>query len=428
MRSTSVLLGIALVAVLLTSPLSAAEHSEGRLVHDFDPAAKWEFGGVLKPRIEANVKNWLVRAPASNPGLIAMFSLRDRKPKPNLVPWAGEFVGKYLISAVQALRMSDDPELKAVVKAVVDGVIEGQAEDGYLGPFPKEERLLAHWDLWGHYHIILGLLMWHEQTGDVRAKATAGRMGDLACKVYLTDKRRVLDAGSDEMNLSIIHGLGRLYRLTGKKQYLELMRKIESEWPEAGDYFRQGLAGVPFYQTPRPRWESLHGVQGLVELYQITGDKRYADAFLNLWKSIHEWDVRNTGGFSSGEQADGNPYANTAIETCCTIAWMATSVDAVRLGGGPSVVDDLELATFNGMLGAQHPSGNWWTYNTPMNGMREASDDTIVFQSRAGTPELNCCSVNAPRGLGMLTEWAVMASDKTNALLVNYLGSDEGFP
>ena len=422
MRSTIVLLGTVVGTVSLTTSLSAAERSEGQLPFDFDPGARFEFDGVLQPRIEANAQNWLVRAPASNPGMIGMFSLRDRKPTPNLVPWAGEFAGKYLISAVQALRMSDDPELKRVVKAVVDGVIESQAEDGYLGPFPKEERLLKHWDLWGHYHVMLGLLMWHEQTGDERAKAAAERIGDLACKVYLTDKRRVLDAGSDEMNLSVIHGLGRLYRLTGKKEYIELMRKIESEWPEAGDYCRQGLAGVPFYRTPRPRWESLHGVQGLVELYRITGDRQYKDAFLNLWESIHEWDVRNTGGFSSGEQADGNPYANTAIETCCTIAWMATSVDALRLRVRSQVVDDLELATFNGMIGAQHPSGNWWTYNTPMNGTREASDDTIVFQARAGTPELNCCSVNAPRGLGMLTEWAVMRSGWDDGLLINYLG------
>lgn len=418
---TAAVVATVVMAALFGASAPAAESARSRLSHDYDPAARYEFGGVMKPRIEANVKNWLVRAPASNPGLVAMFSLRDRKPVPNLVPWAGEFVGKYLISTVQALRMSDDPELKAVATAVVDAIIAGQAEDGYLGPFPKEERLLKHWDLWGHYHIILGLLMWHEQTGDERAKTTALKMGDFACSVYLAGDRRVLDAGSDEMNLSIIHALGRLHRLTGKENYLQMMRKIEAEWPEAGDYFNQGLTGVPFFRTPRPRWESLHGVQGLVELYRITGDTRYADAYLNLWKSIHQWDVRNTGGFSSGEQADGNPYANTAIETCCTIAWMAVCTDALRLGAGPLAVDDLELATFNGMLGAQHPSGNWWTYNTPMNGVREASDHTIVFQARAGTPELNCCSVNAPRGLGMLTEWAVTRTGE-NGLSVNYRG------
>ena len=66
------------------------------------------------------------------------------------------------------------------------------------------------------------------------------------------------------------------------------------------------------------------------------------------------------------------------------------------------------------------PSGRWWTYNTPMDGFRESSAHTIVFQARAGTPELNCCSVNAPRTLGMLSEWAVMTD--AAGLVVNYYG------
>ena len=70
------------------------------------------------------------------------------------------------------------------------------------------------------------------------------------------------------------------------------------------------------------------------------------------------------------------------------------------------------MATLNGGLGAQHVSGRWWTYNTPMDGVREASAHTIVFQARAGTPELNCCSVNGPRVLGMLSEWAVMSTPR----------------
>ena len=69
-------------------------------------------------------------------------------------------------------------------------------------------------------------------------------------------------------------------------------------------------------------------------------------------------------------------------------------------------LDELELATFNGMLGAQHPSGRWWTYNTPMDGVRRASAHDIVFQAFPGSPELNCCSVNGPRGLAMLADWA----------------------
>jgi hypothetical protein len=56
-----------------------------------------------------------------------------------------------------------------------------------------------------------------------------------------------------------------------------------------------------------------------------------------------------------------------------------------------------------------------------MDGVREASAHTIVFQARAGTPELNCCSVNGPRVLGMLSDWAVMSA--SNGLVVNWLGA-----
>lgn len=352
--------------------------------------------------------------------MLEMFRVRDRTPRPSLVPWAGEFVGKYLISAIQALRMTDRREVEGFVGRVVNDLISTQADDGYLGPFPKADRLLGNWDLWGHYHVILALLLWHEHTGDRRPLEAALRAGDLVCRTYLGTGRRVLDAGSHEMNMAVIHAMGSLYRLSGNQSYLRLMREIEKDFERAGDYYRQGLAAVEFYRTPRPRWESLHDIQGLVELYRITGDASYRTAFVNLWRSIARRDVHNTGGFSSGEKAVGHPYSPAAIETCCTIAWTALTVDMLRLTADPIAADALELATFNAVAGAQHPSGRWWTYNTPMDGARQASAHSIVFQARTGTPELNCCSVNAPRGLGVLSEWAVMKNDE--GVMINYFG------
>jgi len=382
--------------------------------------AQFRLGGVLGDRIDANNTQWLLCAPQANPGMLEMFRVRDRQPAPQIVPWAGEFAGKYLISAIQALRLSDDPALRRQVASVVQELIATQAEDGYLGPFPKASRLKGNWDLWGHYHVMQGLMMWHGTTGDAAALAACRRAGDLICTTFLDAPLRVADAGSPEMNMAVIHGLGHLYRLTGEPRYLRMMREIEKDWEGTGDYLRSGLSGVEFFQSPRPRWESLHDLQGLMELHRITGDARYRQAFEHHWRSIVRWDRHNTGGFSSGEQASGNPYSPLAIETCCTVAWMALTVDMLRLTGDPRCADELELSTLNGAVGAQHPSGRWWTYNTPMDGTREASAHTIVFQSRAGTPELNCCSVNAPRTLGMLSEWAVMTDDA--GLVVNYYG------
>ncbi len=84
--------------------------------------------------------------------------------------------------------------------------------------------------------------------------------------------------------------------------------------------------------------------------------------------------------------------------------------------GNPMIADELELSLYNGVLGAQHPSGRWWTYNTPMDGDRKASAHEIVFQARPGSPELNCCSVNGPRGIGMIEQWLIMQSSKGFAL------------
>jgi len=392
----------------------------GRLACDRVRGAKFAFAGPMGRRVAVNVDNWLLRAPDANPGMLEMFRLRDRKPVPKLVPWAGEFVGKYLISAIQARRMVDDPRLDAHLRRFIPEFIATQADDGYLGPFRKAERLLGHWDLWGHYHCMLALMMWYEDTGDQAVRRCAIRAADLICKTYLNTDRRPIQAGSPEMNLAPIHVLGWLYRDTGDERYRQMMRVFEKDFEKAGDYFRQGLAGVDFYRTPKPRWESLHDIQGLTELFWITGQADYRTALANLWRSMARYDRHNTGGFTTGEQAIGNPYTPGAIETCCTTAWMALTVDMLRLTGDPTAADELEMSTWNSVLGSQHPSGRWWTYNTPMDGHRAASAHTIVFQARVGTPELNCCSVNAPRGIGVLSEWALMTDGE--GVFVNYYG------
>jgi len=410
-------LGISLLAIAS----SLAADSTPPLVVESVPFARFDFAGPVGERVEANINNWLLPAPQANPGMLEMFRMRDRQPAPQLVPWAGEFIGKYLISAIPALRMSDNARLQPQVAGVVAAFIATQAEDGYLGPFPKHERLLKHWDLWGHYHAILALVLWHEQSGDADALQAARKAADLVCATYLDTGRRVFDAGDHEMNMTILTAMAMMHRLTGEPRYLRMAREVEQDWERAGDYLRAGLDGREYFRSPRPRWESLHDLQGLVELWRITGASRYRQAFEHHWRSIRRWDRRNTGGFSAGEQATGNPYAPAAIETCCTVAWIALTIDYLRLTGDPGAADDLELATLNGGLGAQHPSGRWWTYNTPMDGVREASAHTIVFQARAGTPELNCCSVNGPRVLGMLSEWAVMSA--TNGVVLNWLGA-----
>lgn len=407
------------------------------------PGTTYRLGGAFGRLVGRVVDRWVLTAPEANPGMLDMFRDRDRLPLRNMVPWAGEFAGKYLTSAVQLLRLTGDERLRSCLEGFVAELLRGQDRSGYLGPWPRSHALTNSapntgdqakpeakptWDTWGHYHAMLGLILWWQDTADRGALRAARRIADLLCDRYLGANPRLVETGSTEMNLAPVHALALFHRHTGSRRSLGLAQDIVGQFsacgpegPLAGNYLAGALDGLQFFELPKPRWESLHPIMGLAELYRITGRADCRTAFEHLWWSIRQTDRHNNGGFSSGEKATGNPYDRGAIESCCTIAWIALGVEMLGLTGLAAVADELELATLNSGAGMHSPGGRWSTYNTPMDGVRRASAHEIVFQSREGTPELNCCSVNAPRGLGMVSDWAVVAGPE-GELVLNWYG------
>jgi uncharacterized protein len=406
------------------------------------PGIRMQVDGTMGDYIRGITDQWLLIAPKANPAMLEMFRDRDASPTRHMVPWAGEFAGKYLTGAVQVLRVTGDPKLKAWLKEFIQILISFQDTDGYLGPWPKEYRLkninsigVEAWDTWGHYHIMLGMMLWHEDTGDKQALECAIAMADCICKKYLGNKKpRLVDTypTAVEMNQAVVHSLAILYRKTKSERYLKMALQIVDEFGAkaydthragvlAGDYLNQALAGTEFFQTPKPRWESLHPIMGMAELYWITGEHHYRQAFEQIWWSNVEFDRHNNGGFSSLEQTQGNPYNFGAIESCCTIAWIAMSVEMLKMTRNSIVADEIELSTLNSVLGMHSSTGRWTTYSTPMNGLRRGhTTDNVAAHFREGSPELSCCSTNSPRGFGMLSDWALMK--EREGLVLNYYG------
>ncbi len=401
-----------------------------------------ETDGPLQEYIQGILDQWLLIAPKANPSMLEMFRDRDANPLRNMPPWAGEFAGKHLTSAVLNLRVTRDDRLKSVIEDMVRQLITYQDETGYLGPWPKAYRMNAiapncstdpedgyTWDTWGHYNIMFGLLLWHEESHDQATWNCARRIGDLICDTFLGEKTpRVVDTKWNAMTLPIVHGMCILHRKSGEQRYLdmalqfvdELSAKDEAGKPLAGNYLHHALQGKPFHQTLYPRWEALHIVMAFAELHWITGKPEYRQALEQIWWSILKTDRHNSGSFSSGESAQGSPYHLGQVETCCSIAWGALSVEMLKMTGNSVVADELELTTLNTYTSIFSSTGRWATYNTPMCGVRRASGHHIVFQAREGSPELNCCSVNAPRGFGMLSDWALMRDNE--GLVLNYYG------
>jgi len=395
-------------------------------------------GGVLGERLQANLENWELEAYYANPAMVEMFFDRDRSTPSNsltqqskLNPWSGEFVGKYLCASISSYQILNDPRQKELIDEVVAKLLESQGENGYLGPFDKEYRLTGPntWDFWGHYWTIRALLMYAEEFNSEIALKAARKAADMIIDKFLNnDIHWINDGLFGLVNYAIIDAFAQLYIKTGDQSYLDMAHWIENEWdlPEVNlRYISRTLAGEEMHEFCHPanRWESLHDFLGIHKMYLITGEHKYRDAFVKLWKGIQRSDIHNTGGFTTGEAAIGNPYAPGVIETCCTVAWIDISTEMIKLTGNSTVADELELSTFNGLLGAQHPSGRWWTYNTPMDGVKKSSVHSVFFQAKPGSPELNCCSVNGPRGLSLLSRWAFLKSKE--GVVVNFYGQSQ---
>ncbi|HRI89168.1 MAG TPA: glycoside hydrolase family 127 protein, partial [Candidatus Hydrogenedentes bacterium] len=381
--------------------------------------------GYLRGRIQHAIDEYLISTPVTSPAILQVLRDRDKIPvRDPLVPWAGEFAGKYLTSAQLTWRLTRDEVLQKTIDAFVGALIACQQEDGYLGPFPESSRITGgNWDVWGHYHCMLGLMLYYEDTQYEPALDACKKAADLLFETFgpggptLTN-----DGGGGQMNMAVCHGLVLLYNKTGITRYLDLANYIVHEaWnePGAGGYLVAALAGKPIVEFPQHRWEAIHDWQVLPELYWLTGDEQYRKAFEHMWWSAVKGDRHNTGGLTSGEGFTGSPFNTGAIETCCTVAWIAMSLDMLRLTGDSQVADEIELSTLNSALGAIPHAGRSCAYNVPMNGTRLFGVE-LHWQAPKGGPDLNCCSVNANRPLGMIAQWALMK--KNNGLAVNFYG------
>ena len=146
--------------------------------------------GITGRLAENITKNWLIGLRETNPGILDMFHERDQLPYREMLPWLGEFAGKYITGAYHIYRLTLNPALYDYIISFIEELMECQAEDGYLGVFSRECRLTGSfsqkpyevegtWDAWNHYHILYGLLLWYGETKDARYLACAEKTAGL---------------------------------------------------------------------------------------------------------------------------------------------------------------------------------------------------------------------------------------------------------
>jgi uncharacterized protein len=390
-------------------------------------------GGYVGTLLASNEQSWLQHVLSDNPNLFSAFA----DPEGNSLfkaMWHGEFPGKILTGMAQTYRAFRNPATLTAGNKMVSMFKSVQGSDGYLGPWPKSTRFngdTAKWDTWSQYHCIYGLYQWYKITGNRDALAIAIKAADCIYHYFIAGKQSFVSQNWAECNFAISHAFAILYQETHDRSYLEASESIVlKEWkltyddfytkrPLACDWLTAAADGKAFYQSNQRRWESLHTLMTLSTLYQITGKRAYFDALEHYWQSIVQYDRHNFGGFGTGEGATGDIYG-FGSETCSTVAWMAFSVEYLKLSKKSGVADELETSYYNAALGSMLGSHDF-AYMNFSDGNRVSSLVDLAGHGFDGGRQLNCCQANGNRGISEITEWAVL-TDHEN-LYLNYYGA-----
>ena len=379
------------------------------------PPAAVQLSGWLGQRVKVNAQGRL-------PAVDMQPLLAGYQHKPGSHPWIGEHVGKWLHAATLAWANTGDAALRAKLDQVATELMGTQEADGYLGTYVPTKRLGlypdADWDVWSHKYCLIGLLTYHQHTGDAAALQASRRAADLLLATFPA-QRSILAAGTHlgMAATSVLEPIVLLYRLTADPRYLAFARYLVAAWDEAGGpaIVKSLLEGKPVHQVANAKaYEMLSNLVGLCELARVTGERAFVEASLKAWQDIAGERLFPTGTTSQWEhfQPTGVQRGDVAAhvgETCVTTTWIQFNLALLQLTGEARFGDELERSYYNHLSAAQHPKGHDWCYFTALEGRKRYDKD------------ITCCHSSGPRGMALAPQAAYLRAraDGHDQLLVN---------
>ena len=377
------------------------------------PFEAQQLGGILADRMRVNVEGRLLHIDEQT--FLSPFAHRDGAGHFDAA-WVGEHAGKFLDAACNALRYSDQAELRRSAGRIAKTLMASQGRDGYLGTYPADRRW-AGWDVWVHKYNLIGLLSYYELSADPAALHSCRRMGDLIVSTFgeASGQRDIVAAGEHigMAATSVLEPMCRLYRFTGDPRHLEFCKYVVRAYEQANGprIVSTLLAGGGVYRTANGKaYEMLSNFNGLVDLYRLTADRKLLDAVLRAWDNIVQHQLYRTGTISAMEhfQPEGRllslPSSNVG-ETCATVTWLQLNWRLWRLTGEARFGQEIERTVYNHLLAAQDAKSGNFSYYTAWVGPKEFTDAVL------------CCVSSGPRGISLIPQltWAVAP----DALVIN---------
>jgi len=324
--------------------------------------------------------------------------------------WQGEFWGKWMLGAIAAQRYTGDPALKDFIRKAIREALVTQDTNGYIGTYSKTDMTKGGWNVWGMKYTLWALVEAHDLLGDADSLAAARRQMDYLMTFVGPGKTEITNTGNFNglPSSSILQPLVMLYRDTGEPRYLDYAKYIAGQLPGV---MTKGLRGEPLHDWfPQPeKWakayEFTHCVEGLVELYRVSGNADYLRAAQNIAADIIQNERTIVGNVSMDDKFAHAPlWTDAYSEVCDAVYWERLCATLLRLTGEVTYAHELERTLYNSLCGSMNAAGTWGVRRLALKAPH------LVSAKHCWLEHQQCCVANAPRGFLQVAECAVMTA------------------
>lgn len=401
------------------------------------------------PRIELNRT---ITIPASferceNTGRVRNFVMAAEKKGKfcTKYPFDDTDIYKTIEGASYSLAVHPDPKLEAYIDSLITIIGKAQEPDGYLYTArtinPNEphswsgkerwekERELSH-ELYNAGHLYEAAAAHFQATKKTNLLNIALKNADLVCAVFGPNKKHVAP-GHEIVEM----GLVKLYRITGKTEYLYTAKFFIEERghfkgydPTSKDLWKNGAYwqdNIPVAEQEEAEGHAVRAgylYSAVADVAALTGDDTLIRAIDKIWNNVVEKKIYIQGGVGAigdGERYGENyelPNATAYNETCAAIALVYWNYRMFLLHGDAKYIDVLEKSLYNGLISGIGLDGKSFFYTNAMqvkNGFEHPSLET----TRSGWFECSCCPTNLTRLIPSIPGYVY--AQKADSLYVN---------
>lgn len=434
----TVFIPVALLAQFRDYPIQAVDFTKVKLADKF-----W------LPRIETNRT---VTIPASferceNTGRVKNFVMAAEKSGKfcTKFPFDDTDIYKTIEGASFSLAVHPDPKLDKYIDSLITIVGKAQEPDGYLytartidpanvHPWSgkerwEKERELSH-ELYNAGHLYEAAAAHYLATKKRNLLDIALKNANLVCSVYGPGKRSVAP-GHEVVEM----GLVKLYRITGKKEYLSTAKFFVEARGEYQGYDRQSKdpwKNGAYWQDDKPVVKQTeaegHAVRAgylysaVADVAALTGDEALLRAVDSIWNNMVSKKIYVQGGagaIGNGERYGDNyelPNATAYNETCAAIANVYWNQRMFLLHGESKYIDLLEKILYNGLISGVGLDGKSFFYTNAMQ-IKNNFTHADMEASRSGWFECSCCPTNLVRLIPSVPGY--IYAQKNDSLYIN---------